>query len=171
MHANKCDPRYDSINRSRWEKTDTNKPSKGRNAIIAEKLQNFNKGCADLEKLLNEFKARQRLLASAKNLRMRKLKRPGLSDQEKQAVLDRIATLKQAAETKVLSQERKEELKQQIADLRAKLATLASSLRLYDRDLSVEEMKEVEKMISKLGIVPTMGRIIDRGQTGADITR
>ena len=39
-----------------------------------------------------------------------------------------------------------------------------SLMHLYDKRLSTEQMKE-------LGIVPTMGKVIGRGQTGKDITR
>ncbi len=170
MHAHKYDTRYDKINRPKWEKPDTGKDI-GRRAIIAKKLDSYMKGCAALGKLIDELEARTKLINSARRFEKRNLNKPGLSDKEKQEIEAHVDALRQEAESKAVSPERRKELKQQIARLRQELSPKASSLMSYDRDLSEQEMKELEKTISKLGIVPSIGKVIGRGQTGEDITR
>ena len=169
-HNSKYDTDHDPINRSRWEKPDNSKDI-GRKAIIAQKLADYKNGCAELEKLINELEARARLVDKAGQFRRRHLTKPGLSDEEKKDIEARVAAIRAEAESKAVTPERRKELKQQIAQLRKKLSPEAGSLVSYDRDLSEQEMKEVEQSISKLGIVPTMGKVIGRGQTGKDITR
>ena len=170
MHAHKYDTRYDRINRPTWEKPDNSKDI-GRKAIIAQKLANYMKGCAELEKLIDELRARKRLIDSARHFEKRHLDKPDLSDKEKKEIEAHVDELRQEAESKVVSPERRKELKQQIAQWRKKLGPDASSLVSYAHDLSVEEMTTVENMISKLGIILTVGKVIGRGQTGKDMAR
>ena len=169
-HNRKYDIDHDPINQDRWRKPDTNKDI-GRKAIIAQKLNDYMKGCGELEKLIDELEARARLIDSAGHFKKRHLNKPGVSAKEKQEIEAHADALRQEAESKAATPERRKELKQQIAQLRAVLAPKAGSLIQYDQDLSEQEMKELEKTISKLGIVPSIGKVIGRGQTGKDITR
>ena len=169
-HNRKYDTDHDPINRSRWEKPDNSKDI-GRKAIIAQKLDNYMKGCAELEKLINELNARAKLIDKAGQFKRRHLNKPGLSDEEKKDIEIHVDELRQEAESKSISPERRKELKQQIARLRKDLSPKASSLMSYERDLSDQEMTDVKQLVSKLGIVPTIGKVIGRGQTGRDITR
>lgn len=169
-HNRKYDTDYDPINQDRWRKPDTSKDI-GRKAIIAQKLNDYMKGCGELKKLIDELEARARIIDKAGQMKRRKLNKPGLSAEEKQEIEARVDALRQEAESKAVTPERREELKQQIAQLRAVLSPKAGGLMQYDQDLSKQEMKELEKTISKLGIVPSIGKVIDRGQTGKDRTR
>ena len=169
-HNRKYDTDHDPINQDRWRKPDTSKDI-GRKAIIAQKLNDYMKGCGELEKLIDELEARARLIDSAGHFKKRHLNKPGLSAEEKQKIEAHVDALRQEAESKAVPPERREKLKQQIAQLRAVLSPKAGGLIQYDRDLSEQEMKELKKTISKLGIVPSIGKVIGRGQTGKDRTR
>ena len=170
MYVSIYDTKHDPVNQDKWRKSDTSKDI-GRGAIIAKKLNDYMEACAKLEKLIDELKARARLIDSAGHFKKRHLNKPGLSAEEKQKIEAHVDALRQEAESKAVTPERRKELKQQIAQLRKKLAPEAGSLVSYERDLSVEEKKELEKTISKLGVVPSIGKVIGRGQTGKDIKR
>jgi hypothetical protein len=147
---------YDPINQDRWRKPNTSKHT-GHDAGVAEVKKHFDTGTKTLKDLIfaQQVVQWQKELDSMED-----------SDDAKKGLQKQIEATKRklSPEGRDLIQESQKTLQNRADALRKKLGTYAWSLRNYDEPVSREIMKE-------LGIVPTMGKVIGRGQTGKDITR
>lgn len=154
-HNRKYDTDPDPINRSRWEKDDTSK-SAGHDAGVAKMKSDFDAGIKKLEQLMlaDQVIQCQEQLDSAER------------DDEKEILQNLIkdAKRKLSSEGRGFITEGQNSLQKRVAALREDLGSKAWSLRFYDEPVS-------EKILEKFGIVPEMGRVIDRGETGKDRTR
>ena len=154
-HNRKYDTDHDPINRSRWEKDDTSK-SAGHDASVAKMKKDFDDGTKTLRELIlaGQVAQWQEELDSMER------------DDEKEVLRKQIATAKRKLGSKgqELITEGQKSLQNRADALREKLGSKAWSLRTYAEPVSPKILKE-------LGIVPTMGKVIGRGQTGQDITR
>ena len=158
-HNRKYDIDHDPINRSRWEKDDTSK-SQGHDAGVTKMKADFDAGAKTL---------RQLILAQQVAQWQEELNSLGDVDDDTKAELqEKIAATKhelnKSTEGRSFITEGLDLLQQRARALREKLGSDAWSLRFYDKPVSPKILKE-------LGIVPTMGKVIGRGQTGKDITR
>ncbi len=154
-HKRKYDTDHDPINRSRWEKDDTSK-SAGHDAGVAKMKKDFDDGTKTLRELIlaGQVAQWQEELDSMER------------DDEKEVLRKQIATAKRklSPEGQKFITEGQKTLQNRADALRGKLGSKAWSLRNYDEPVS-------QKILNELGIVPTMGKVIGRGQTGKDITR
>ena len=154
-HNRKYDTDHDPINRSKWEKDDTSK-SAGHDAGVAKMKEDFDTGIKILRELIlaHQVAQWQEELDSMEH------------DDEKEVLRKKIATAKRKLGSKgqKFITESQKSLQNRADALREKLGSKAWSLRTYDEPVSTKILKE-------LGIVPTMGKVIGRGQTGKDITR
>ena len=154
-HNRKYDTDHDPINRSRWEKDDTSK-SAGHDASVAKMKKDFDDGTKTLRELIlaGQVAQWQEELDSMER------------DDEKEVLRKQIATAKRKLGSKgqKLITEGQKSLQNRADAMREKLGSKAWSLRTYDEPVS-------PKILEELGIVPTMGKVIGRGQMGKDMTR
>ena len=155
-HNRKYDTDYDPINQDRWRKPNTSEHT-GHNAGVAKMKKDFDTGTQTLRDLILAHQIAQW---------QEQLDSIGDSDSAKEKLQKQIEVAKRKLKPKVrnLIQEGQTSLQNRADALRKKLGSDAWSLRNYDEPVSKKIMKE-------LGIVPTMGKVIGRGQTGKDITR
>lgn len=154
-HNRKYDTDYDPINQDKWRKPNTSEHT-SHNASVAKMKKDFDDGTKTLRELIlaGQVAQWQEELDSMER------------DDEKEVLRKQIATAKRKLGSKgqKLITEGHKSLQNRADALREKLGSKAWSLRTYDEPVSKKIMKE-------LGIVPTMGKVIGRGQTGKDITR
>ena len=152
-HKRKYNTDNDPINRV--EKYDTNK-SQGHDAGVAKMKKDFDAGTKTLRLLVlaQQVAQWQEELDSVEEM----------NDNMKTELKKKIAEAKRKLSPELIT-ENPQSLQNRVDTLRKKLGSDAWSLRAaYDQPVS-------SKILKELGIVPTMGKVIPRGQTGKDITR
>ena len=156
-HNRKYDTDHDPINRKKRAKEDTSK-SQGHDAGVAKMKADFDTGARTLRQLIlaQQVAQWQEELNSLEDV----------DDDTKTELQEKIAETerKLGSKGRDLITEGQKSLQNRADALREKLGSKAWSLRTYDEPVSPKILKE-------LGIVPTMGKVIGRGQTGKDITR
>jgi len=154
-HNRKYDTDHDPINKKGKAKQDLFE-SPGHDAGVAKMKSDFDAGIKKLEQLMlaDQVIQCQEQLDFAER------------DDEKEILQNLIkdAKRKLSSEGRGFVTEGQNSLQKRVAALREDLGSKAWSLRFYDEPVS-------EKTLEKFGIVPTMGKVIGRGQTGKDITR
>ena len=143
---------------NRKEKYDPSK-SQGHDAGVTKMKADFDTGA----KILRELTLAIQVIMDAKELdSMRDID----DDDAKAKLQKKIAETerKLGSKGRDLIAEGQKSLQNRADTVRKRLGSDAWSLRYYDQPVS-------QKTLEELGIVPTMGKVIGRGQTGKDITR